>query len=265
MLVAIFAGLYYTLASSGIGYTLQKCLKQPIMMALPLGIILGDVEQAMIIGAALEMCYVGIMAPGGSMPADEALAAAISIPLAVQIGADTGTAVLIAAPLAMLGVVLDPLRKILDSRIAVLADKYVHDGNEKGLSFCAYVYGILINFVLRFPIVFIAVYFGQDVVEPALNALPAWITNGMSVAGGVLPALGFALILFLIAKPSVFPFFFLGFFACKYLGLSVLSAAFFAIPIAVAMTLISVDSEKRIVNNVKKLVLSSTDDDEDDE
>jgi D-glucosaminate-specific PTS system IIC component len=264
MIVAIFAGLYYTYCSSLIGYTLQKCMKQPIIIALFFGVLMGNIKDAMIIGAALEMCYVGVMAPGGTMPADEALAAVISIPLALSTGADTGTAVLLAAPLAVLGGIIDPLRKIWNSRVAIVADKCCGACDQKGLTRCAWLYGVFINFVLRFPIVFIAVYFGRSVVRPALDALPGWITHGMSVTGGLLPALGFALILFTIGKPSIFAFFFLGFLACEYMGLNVLSAAFFGIAIAVAIMYLSNDDEKNILNKVKALKVGADDDDDED-
>lgn len=262
LIIALFAGVYYTLASSLIGYTLQKCMKQPIIIALFFGLLMGNVKDAMIIGAALEMVYCGLMAPGGTMPADECLAGVIAIPLALQMGAEPSTAVLLATPLAVLGGIIDPLRKIINSRIAIQADKYAEVCDFKGISRCAYIYGILVNFVLRFPVVFIAVLFGQGVVEPLLNSLPEWVIHGMSVAGGLIPAVGFAMILYMIGKPAIFPFFFLGFFACQYLNLNVLSVAFFAIPIAIIIMMMDAENEKNLLRKVKTLPGRNNDDDD---
>ena len=39
---------------------------------------------------------------------------------------------------------------------------------------------------------------GQDVVINIMKALPTFVTHGLEVAGGVLPALGFALIMNMI-------------------------------------------------------------------
>ena len=60
LVVAIFAGLWFWFASGCWGYTFHYVLKQPLVMALPFGILMGDIPTAMIIGATIELVYVGI-------------------------------------------------------------------------------------------------------------------------------------------------------------------------------------------------------------
>ena len=156
-------------------------------MALPIGLLMGDVPQAMMIGAAIELVYVGIISPGANVPADECLAGVIAIPIAMKIGADPATAVVLAVPFGVLGVFLDQLRRTVNARWAHVADKYALAGDEKGLFRCAVIYPMAVGFLMRFPPVFIANYFGADVVEKFLNAMPQWIIHGISVTGGVLP------------------------------------------------------------------------------
>lgn len=265
-IVALFAGLYIGFALSGTGYTLQKVLKQPIVIAFFFGLLMGDMYNAIVIGAGLEMVYCGIMAPGGALPADEGLASVVAIPLALSTGADAGTAIALAAPIAALGGIFSTPRKILNSRIGVLADKYADAGDVKRVKRCAW-YGIITSYLFNFLPVFLAVFLGQGFVEPLLDALPEWVTHGMSVAGGLLPAVGFAMIIYMIGKPSIFAFFFIGFFACKYLGLNVLSTAYFGIPMAIIILLLEMDNEKTLLQKAKALFSKAgqSDDDDDDD
>ena len=53
--------------------------------------------------------------------------------------------------------------------------------------------------------VFIINMVGQDVVINIMKALPTFVTHGLEVAGGVLPALGFALIMNMIGKNKLIP------------------------------------------------------------
>lgn len=91
LVVAIFAGLWFWFASGCWGYTFHYVLKQPLVMALPFGILMGDIPTAMIIGATIELVYVGMISPGANIPADECFAGVISIPLALLAGAKPET------------------------------------------------------------------------------------------------------------------------------------------------------------------------------
>lgn len=232
LLAAIFAGLWYWVGQSKIGYTFHAIICQPIVMALPIGIIMGDVQQAMIIGANIEMVYLGMVAAGANIPADECLAGVIAIPIALKTGMTPETAVVLAVPFGLLGVFQDQVRRTIQAAFAHRADKYALVGNEKEIERCAILYPLILGFFLRFPLVFIANYFGGDIVQNFLNVIPNWIMHGLSVAGGILPALGFAITVFIIGKRSYIPFFIIGFFAVKYLQVNITAAAIFGTCIA---------------------------------
>ena len=57
--IAVFVGIWFWFAGGAPGYTFHYVLKQPLVMALPIGLLMGDVPQAMMIGAAIELVYVG--------------------------------------------------------------------------------------------------------------------------------------------------------------------------------------------------------------
>ena len=81
--------------------------------------------------------------------------------------------------------------------------------------------------------VFLVNIFGADVVKPVLNAIPEWLMHGLEVAGGVLPAVGFAMIIYMIGKAKYIPLFLIGFYLVKISNINTLVAGVFAVCIAV--------------------------------
>ena len=124
---------------------------------------------------------------------------------------------------------------------------------------------MLVNFVTKFPIMFVMVYFGTDVIDKLLKVLPDWIMNGLSVAGGMMPAIGFAILINVIAKRSILPFYFLGFFVVEIFGVSALQLACLGIPMVVAVVLMSKDAEEATVKRALQIGHGNMDDDDDDE
>lgn len=199
---------------------------------------MGDIPTALIIGANINMMYLGMVNTGGNMPADSALAAIIAIPIALQSGMDVQAAVSLAVPFGVLGVFLDQIRRIVNAAWIHKADKYALEGNAKKVSWCLFVPTTIFNFCLRFIPAFLVTMFGSKYVTMFLEMLPEWVTHGLSVAGGILPAMGFAITMMVIGKKELMPFFFIGFFLVQYLNLNTMSCAIFGACIAIlAMTM----------------------------
>ena len=130
-------------------------------------------------------------------------------------------------PFGLLGVLQDQIRRTIQANLAHKADKYAEECNIKGIERRAILFPLILGFFLRFPPVFLANYFGSGVVENVLAAIPQWLTHGLEVTGGLLPALGFAITVFIIGKKTYLPFFILGFFMVQYLKINVMAAAIF--------------------------------------
>ena len=75
----------------------------PLMTGLVVGLIMGEVAQAMIVTAALQMIYMGVFSPGGSMPAEPSIAAAIAVPVALLGNLSPEAAIAVAVPVGLLG------------------------------------------------------------------------------------------------------------------------------------------------------------------
>lgn len=227
----VLATLYY-IKQAYIGYTLWMVTSEVFPMAFVAGLIYGDVPKAMIIGAAINLIYIGAIAPGGQLPADKYMATAIAIPIALQTGMETEVAITLAVPIAMLGAFLFNLKKILNISLVARAEKFAKEGDTKGIWRCATLYPMLISVPLFFLPAFLAILFGQKVVTPVLEILPEWLMHGLEVAGGVLPAIGFCLVLIMIGKNKYLPFFVIGFIVVKSFGLPTLVAATLAACVA---------------------------------
>lgn len=262
--VALFCGLWYTFAGWRPGYSTHEIWMFPLCVALPIGLIMGDLQQAIIIGCAISAMYVGLVAPGSEMPADMSLAGLIGIPIALSLGADTGTAITIAVPFGVLGVFLNQIRRILNGRWANMADKSALAADTAGIGRSAILYPLLMNFVLKFPPAFIAVYFGTSVAQKLIDILPKFVLNGLSVAGGVMPAIGFAVLIRLISTKSNFGFFLIGFFVIKIFSISSIQAACIGIPMAVIIVLMTKEQEDATLKKMKALPAGAADDDDDE-
>lgn len=231
--LAIIAGLLYFIGTSRIGYGLsQGATDSPILYGLIFGLLAGDVTSGLIIGGTIQMMYLGLIATGGNIPADEALAGVVAIPIALQTGMSTELAVAIAVPFGVLGVFLDQVRRTTNAFWIHKADEYAKEGNDKGIYHMAVSVPLLVAFFLRFVPVFFITLLGAEPVQNTLEVMPQFILDGLSIAGGMLPAMGFALIILTIGKKTIMPYFFLGFFAVALLNISTMGAALFGVIIA---------------------------------
>lgn len=69
--LALTFGIMYWLSQCKLWYGILHLLRQPMVLAVPIGLIMGDLPNAMIMGASLQMIYLGAIAPGGTLPSDE--------------------------------------------------------------------------------------------------------------------------------------------------------------------------------------------------
>ena len=76
---------------------------------------------------------------------------------------------------------------------------------------------------------FVAFMFGGDAVSALVNSIPAWLTTGITIATGILPALGFAQLVTMIVSKETAVFLLLGFLLAAYLGVPVLGIVCFAV------------------------------------
>ena len=91
---------------------------------------------------------------------------------------------------------------------------------------------------------FLAIYLGTDIITNIMNALPEAVTGGLTVAGGMLAAVGFAMLLRMIWTKKLAVYFFVGFFLTTYLGIPTLGIAIAGVLYCIIRYYTLIDSPK---------------------
>lgn len=246
ILMAVVMGLMYWIARGMIGgYFAFFFIASPIVVGVVAGLIYGDLKQGLIIGGGIAAAFAGIIAPGGNLPTDSALAATTVIPTALATGLSAEQAIAFAVPMGLVGSFVTNLRKIVNVIFVHRADKCAENGDSAGLTRCAIIYPPLIELPLLFLPVFLVVMFGQDAMLAFMNSVPTWVMHGLEVAGGVMPAIGFALIMNMIGKPKMIPYTIVGFILVKCMGLNNITAGLMAGCAAFLVVMAKRDREKK--------------------
>jgi PTS system mannose-specific IIC component len=240
LIIAIWVAL---VESRGLGYATLNLRFSPLMTGLVVGVVMGNVPQAMIITAAIQLIYMGMIAPGGAMPAEPSVATAIAVPVAILAGLKPTAAIAVAVPVGLLGNYLYQTRFLLNTFVIRLTDKYASETNDRGLTLSIIVIPILISFVLFIPSVFIALYFGAPVIASFTSSLSgSLLFHVLDVIGGGLAALGIALILKVIGKKEYLVFFLLAYFMAvmlQTLKINTVTFAFIGVIVAYLFTLVT--------------------------
>lgn len=243
-----------------------QCLNRPLVVGPLAGLLLGDLHTGIVMGASLEAVFMGISAVGGSVPSDCLSGTIIPVAYAILVGGDDSMKTGLALALTI-GTIMSSFNSMLTPVWAALAsywEKLAQECNPKKFK----IQALLVNVLTSVPgaiIIFVAVAFGVNGLQSALDALPAWVLTGLSAAGGMMTAVGFGILLSMIWNKEICIFYFVGFILSKSLGLSSLGIA--VIGAAIALTLFFID--KRTLDLKKSLVVegpavtdTTSDDDE---
>lgn len=130
-------------------------------------------------------------------------------------------------------IVLGPLVGLVLGDVTLrFTDRYAEEGKYAGIVATHWMIGML-NVLRRFLLVFFAFYLGVDKMQGLIDAIPTVLIDGMDAAAGLLPALGFAMLMRMILNKQIIPYFFLGFICAAYLGMPVLGVAILGLIIVV--------------------------------
>ena len=185
----------------------------PLMTGLICGLVMHDVKSAMIITAAIQLIYMGVFSPGGTMPSEPAIAAAIAVPVALLGNKDPNSAIAVAVPVGLLGSYLYQFRFFLNTFIGKLTDKAVEEMNDRKITLSVIIYPTIVSFLLFAPLTFIALYWGAPVIAGVVKALQGTVVfHILEVVGGGLAAIGIATTISVIGKKSYIVFFLLAYF-----------------------------------------------------
>ncbi|OFI46578.1 PTS mannose/fructose/sorbose transporter subunit IIC [Floricoccus tropicus] len=195
-------------------------LHQPVIACSLIGIATGHIAPCVILGGSLQILAAGWANIGAAVAPDAALASVASAIILVQshdwTKSDTvtngemqtviGTAIL----LATAGLVLTTLVRLLSVGIVHRADAAAEQGNYRGVEMWHIVALMMQGLRIAIP-AGLLLLIPASAVQKGLLLLPDWFTGGMAVGGGMVVAVGYAMVINLMASREVWPFFFLGF------------------------------------------------------
>lgn len=233
LLLALFgwmSSIYSPVLIGGLGgwYTLGR----PLVSGMVIGIIMGDVQTGILMGAAIQMLYIGLVTPGGAMPADVNFASWIGIPLAMAAGAGREFALALAVPLSTLGVFAVYGLCAINLFFVHKQDAYIEAG-ELDKAAKIPVVGQITNIVLRFIPIFIINYFGADLVSTLVEMMPIWLTDILQIFANMLPLVGFMLLMRTLVKKDLdLIYFVFGFVLVSVLNLGMIPIVIMALVVA---------------------------------
>lgn len=205
VLIAFLAGI------EGILDELQ--FHQPLIACTLIGLVTGNLTACIILGGTLQMIALGWANIGAAVAPDAALASvasAIILVLGGQGVAGIPSAIAIAIPLAVAGLFLTMIVRTLAVPIVHLMDRAAEKGNIRSVEWL-HISAICMQGI-RIAIPAAALLFiPADSVQSFLEAMPAWLTDGMAIGGGMVVAVGYALVINMMATKEVWPFFVIGF------------------------------------------------------
>ena len=191
-------------------------LERPLVLGPIIGLILGDFNTGLFVGASLELVFMGAQAIGGSVPSNVAIASALGTTGAILSGTGLEGAMVVALPVAVVATTFETFAKAACAFFVHGADKYAEEGNWKGISMMVHL-GNCLHFLAYFIPTFLGLYFGAEYVTNLMNSIPANIMQGISAVGALLPALGFGLLLNNLSTKEYMGYFFIGFALAAYI------------------------------------------------
>lgn len=209
-------------------------LSRPLITGMLTGLVLGDMTQGIIIGATLQLIFMGINGVGAAVPPDQTIGTLIATAFAILTGQGAEIALTLAIPVAVAAQALDIFGRTFTTVFIHMADKFAQNGEYRKLEMAHYA-GLLVHFVRVSIIVFPAIYFGVDAVQEFIGMIPESVLRGLEVSGGMLPAVGFGMLLTMLNIPYLFPFYFIGFALATFGGFSTIGVTILAVSIALIL------------------------------
>lgn len=240
-LVALF--IYLGSIGSIVGNTIGwYTLGRPLVASFIVGLVMGDLQTAMIVGIPLQIMYMGNVTPGGAVAWDLSYATYIGTAAALVFGKGMettgliGLAVVFAGIGGLVGQVMWNLSYALSLPLNRIADKYAAAGETGKMYIPNVVFGQLIGFACRFipAVILLTSMTAASAQGDFASMVPGWLTTLLSTFGGMMAALGMGIILsFLLKKQWQICLFLIGFVLVTYFNLNSMAVAVVATLLAV--------------------------------
>lgn len=219
---------------------------KPLFAGILAGIVMGDVATGVAVGSTLQLMVLGVGTYGGSSMPDYLTGAIVGTVFAVTSGQGIDFGIGLAVPVGLLMVNLDVLARFCNVFFAKRVEAAIERLDYPGIKRNVWL-GLIPWGLSRALPVFIMLVFGEDIVNAIVNYMPEWLTGGLSVAGGLLPAVGIAILLRYLPVKKYISYLLIGFFAAAYLSVPMLGVAILGMAMAVLAFKQNISDSQKVV------------------
>ena len=228
VVVAFLAGLE--------GILDQFQFHQPLVACTLIGLVTGNLAAGVMLGGSLQLIALGWANIGAAVAPDAALAS-VAAAIIMVLGGDfssKGIAVAqgVAIPLAVAGLFLTMIVRTLSVGLVHGADAAAKKGDIKGVERAHFIALFMQGARIAIPAALLLMIPAES-VKSALEAMPAWLSEGMQIGGGMVVAVGYAMVINMMATREVWPFFAIGFALAAVSELTLIALG--AIGVAIAL------------------------------
>ncbi|EGT3616206.1 PTS mannose/fructose/sorbose transporter subunit IIC [Clostridium perfringens] len=199
---------------AGMGGILDEFqFQQPLVACTLIGLVTGNLLPCLILGGSLQMIALGWANIGAAVAPDAALAsvaAAIILVLSGEGQAGIPSAIAIAIPLAVAGLLLTIICRTIATAFVHFMDAAAKEGNIRKVEMWHIIAICMQGVRIAIPAALILLI-GAGPISSLLASMPAWLTDGLAVGGGMVVAVGYAMVINMMATKEVWPFFAIGF------------------------------------------------------
>lgn len=211
----------------------QTMIERPLVVGMITGLVFGDIREGIMMGAALEAIFMGAVDIGGALSAEPVTATVLATTFSIILNVDTKAALALAVPIGVFAAFISMfLKNVVMNIFAPLVDKVAETNNQKGLIRLHFGMWFLNYFVFSL-VTFFSVLAGAKPVQQLVNEIPKNLMAGLSATGGLLPAVGFAILMRMLWSKQLSPYYFLGFILAAYMKLPSVAVAAVGIIIVV--------------------------------
>ncbi len=213
-------------------FNFLESLYRPIVVGPIVGAIMGDLNTGLIVGGSYELMMIGAMPVGGAQPPNAVIGGIMATVFAITSGLDTSAALPLAIPFALLGQYAVTALFTVMSPLMGLCDKAANKANPKGIDKVNYMAMAILG--ISFALIVLAgLLAGQAIGDTLTRVLPEQVWTGLTAAGKMMPALGFAMLLKVMLSKDYAIFMMLGFVLVAYLNLPLLALARVGLVVAI--------------------------------
>lgn len=188
----------------------------PLFGATVTGLLMGDITMGLYIGATMQLMTLGVATYGGATVPDFLSGSIMGTAFAIMSGQGAEYGVALAVPIGLLLTQLDILGRMTNVVFQHRAVRCAERGDTRGVEI-SNMLGMLPWTITRMLPVFLGLFFGEAVVTAINEWIPAWLMSGLKYAGGLLPAMGIALLMRYLPVKKFFAYYIVGFVLMAYL------------------------------------------------